>query len=124
MSTANNIAKPTASAGPPVRVTVAEPDLVEAWSLLEYLVVSLRRIGTHYATPAEDVPQTTRQRQEMLDDLGRLMGHETFRKLSRARTSLGKYLPDPEAEAISDALAYFEPTGEASAGKRPAPSTR
>lgn len=89
-------------------VSVAKKDLVDAWSVLERVVVSLRTMGSHYATPSADTPMSPEQRQQMLNDLDAYFSPELCRELSNARRLLSEYLPGDEAETISDGLQYWE----------------
>lgn len=87
---------------PDATVTIAKRDLIEAWSALEKVVVSLHRIGSNYATPSAQHEQTPEQRAEMLDQLDQFLSGDVLRELGRARRVLSDYIPDEEAEYISD----------------------
>jgi len=91
-------------------VSVNKRDLIEAWSLLERLVVSLRKIGSHYAIPQGEAEHTPQQRQQMLEALEQVFTPDLWRELAHGRRVIGEYLPNDEAEAISDQLDYWEPT--------------
>ena len=90
-------------------IPVARPDLVAAWTVLEKRVVSLRKMGSYYATPGPDVPLSPEREQSMLRDLDAYFSPELVGEISKARRLLGEYLPDDEAEAISEALEYWRP---------------
>ena len=92
-------------------IVVRKDDLVDAWLSLERLVVGLHRIGSHYGTSGPDVPLTAEHRVEMLAEIDRLIDPSFFRRLGKARVALSRYLPNDEAEALSDALDYYQPTG-------------
>lgn len=87
-------------------VTVAKQDLVEAWSVLEKVVVSLRAMGSHYASPGGS--HEAEHRREMLEDLNAYFSPALCKELSRARRLLGEYLPTDETTTLSDALDYWE----------------
>jgi hypothetical protein len=91
------------------KVAVDKQDLVAAWSLLERVVVSLRKMGSYYATSGPEVPLPPEKQQEMLEALNGYFTAELCQELSSARVNLGEYLPDDEAEAISDSLEYWKP---------------
>lgn len=92
-------------------IIVSKDDLVLAWTGLEKLIVPLHRIGSRYATSGPDVPLTQEQRNEMLEEIGRLLSYDLVEQLGSARVILGDYLPNDEAEAISDSLEFYQPTG-------------
>ena len=95
-------------------IPVTHDDLVRSWKALELLVHALHRIGSHYSLPSEAAVQTEQDRREMLSEIDGAISPELFRELSRARVTLGRYLPDDEAETISDSLDYYQPKGPSS----------
>jgi hypothetical protein len=105
-------AAPPAPGPPPADVlTVEKRTVVEAWAMLERLVVSLRAIGSHHAAPAGE-PLAADRRAAMLAALDQLFDAGTFAEMARVRRSLGDLLPDDEAEAISEGLNYWLPPDE------------
>ena|SRR5437667_232231 len=88
MSTKQNRV-PTAPAK--ARVAVDKADLVEAWSLLENLAVSLDQIGGALDDPED--------RRFALEDY---ISGDLARAINEARMKLGRYLPDAEAEELSE----------------------
>ena len=95
----------------PEMVVVRKDDLVLAWLGLERLVVGLHRIGSYYSTPSAEVGLAPAQHAEMLEEIARLLDHDFYRKLGKARVTLSRYLPNDEAETLSDGLDYYQPTG-------------
>lgn len=93
----------------PETIGVAKADLIAAWAVLENLVVSLHRIGSTFAVPEGMSEQTPDQRCRMLEAIHEFFTPELFREIGRARRLMGDYLPDEEAEAISDALKTWRP---------------
>src|SRR5438046_10375750 len=92
-------------------VPVAKSDLIEAWKVLDKVVVSLRKMGSYYSTPARDVPLPSEQHQEMLESLDKFMSAELWRELAHARRLLSEYLPDDETEEMSEhVIEYWKPT--------------
>lgn len=89
-------------------IPIAKCDLIRAWTVLEKLVVSLRKMGSFYSTPDAHTALPPDQRQKMLEDLDTYFSPEMVRELSVARRVLGEYLPDDEAEAISERLKFWE----------------
>lgn len=92
-----------------VMVTVGYTDLMQAWSVLEKLTVSLDKIGGHYAVPGDRGPQAPEERQRMLEAIGAYLSPELCREIAEAREVIGRFLPDDEAEAVSDRLEYWRP---------------
>ena len=96
---------------PQESIVISKDDLVLALAGLERLVVGLHRIGSHYGTPGPDVPLSPAQRVEMLNEIDRLLDPQFFKQLSKARVALSRYLPNDEAEELSDGLDYYQPKG-------------
>lgn len=95
-------------------VMVAREDLIAAWSALEALVVSLHRIGSYYSTSGPDVPLEPERRQRMLEDLDAFVSAELVRELGAARVALSEYLPDDEAEHLSEHVIQYWSSADAS----------
>jgi hypothetical protein len=93
-------------------VMVRKEDLVEAWSLLLRMVISLRKIGSCYAVSHGQTEQTPEQRQNMIEAIAEFMSPELWHELSHVRVALETYLPDDEAEAIADRLSYWQPASQ------------
>ncbi len=91
------------------RVIVSRGDLVQAWSVLERLTVSLRRLGSHYAIPQGQAALSEARRREMLESLDSLFSPELCRDIAHARRLLSAHLPDEEAEALADHLETWRP---------------
>jgi len=72
-------------------VRIDKADLVEAWSLLENLAVSLDQIGGALDDRADQ--------QHALDNY---LTPELAQAINRARVRLSRYLPDAEAEWLSE----------------------
>jgi hypothetical protein len=94
-------------------VSVVKRDLLEAWSVLEKLVVSLRKIGTAHAIKEGQANQTSNQRQMELEALDGFLSPELLRELSRARRVLADHLPVHELEALSEHSIEYWSGGEA-----------
>jgi hypothetical protein len=97
----------------PEAVAVSKDDLIAAWSVLERMVVSLHKIGSHFATSGPDEELTPSRRLDMLGEIDRFLTPELMRELSKARGALASYLPEDEAEALSDRLAMWKPSSNA-----------
>jgi hypothetical protein len=75
----------------PKSVRIDKADLVEAWSVLENLAVSLDQIGGAIDDRADQ--------QQALDDY---LTPELAQAINRARMRLAQYLSDAEAEWLSE----------------------
>jgi hypothetical protein len=93
----------------PKTVAVEKRDLIAAWTALLRVVISLRKMGSFYAIPSGQKELTPERRQEMLEALDNFFTPEVWRQMSRGRVLLEKYFPNEEAEAIGDALEYWQP---------------
>jgi hypothetical protein len=89
-------------------IPVAKSDVIAVWSLLESMVVSLHRIGSHFSVPTPEDKLSEEDRRKMLDALDAYFTPERMRELAKARRLLGEYLPDDEAEAISEQLDFWQ----------------
>jgi hypothetical protein len=90
-------------------LSVKKRDLINAWLVLEKLVVSLDKIGSAYATPSE--AEFSEQRaQEMYAEVGRFVTDNILNDANRYRIPLGNYLPNDEAETLSDEVEYWKPS--------------
>jgi hypothetical protein len=92
---------------PETPIAMPKRDLLEVWSVLEKVVVSLRKIGSEYAIPKDQIDQTPEQRQQMLEAFEDFFSPELFSELARARRLLTEHLPDEETEYISENLIRF-----------------
>jgi hypothetical protein len=92
-------------------IPVSKPDLIAAWSALEKVVVSLRKIGSVYAIPEGQAQQTPEQHQREMEALDRFLSPEMLRELSRARRVLAEYLPGEEIEELSEhSIQFWSPS--------------
>ena len=92
----------------PATIEVKTADLVAAWSVLERTVVSLATIGRCFGQPVKE-PWNERNYQEMLLALDQFLSPELLKELSRSRRALGDYIPDDEAEDLSEkVINYWE----------------
>jgi hypothetical protein len=90
------------------KVAVDRRELVQTWSLLETLVVSIDKIGSAHSLPSKE-HFTKQLEQAMLADIGRFVLDQIFDDANRLRIALGEYLPDDEAEELSDRLNIWQP---------------
>jgi hypothetical protein len=96
----------------PAAVPVSKSDLIAAWSVLEKIVVSLRKIGSAHAASGGQAEQTSEQHQHELEAIDRFFSPEVLRELSRARRLLAEYLPGEEIEGLSEHSIQFWSPGD------------
>lgn len=99
-----------ATAAEPV-IGVPKRDLIEAWSALDKLVVSLRKMGSYYAMPDEHTPLASDRREAMLEALDKFLSGDTWQELSRARRLLAECLPGEEIEHLSEHVIQYWQAG-------------
>jgi hypothetical protein len=92
-------------------IPVSRKDLIAAWSVLEKVVVSLRKIGSAFAVPEGQADQTPEQRQVELKALDDFISPQVLRELSHARRLLAEYLPSEEIERLSEnSIEFWSPS--------------
>jgi hypothetical protein len=92
---------------PEKKIRVAKSDLLAAWKLLENLTVSFDQMGSYFADDGSE--NGADRSREMLEALDAYLTPKLVRAINDARMRLGQYLPDKEAEAISDRIRYWRP---------------
>ncbi len=90
-------------------VPIVKRDLIQAWSVLERLAVSLQKIGSHFATAGPDVPLSASRRRQMLEELDAFFSSALYDDIAKARRALCEYLDHDEGEMISDQLEFWQP---------------
>jgi len=90
---------------PPVEI--AKADLLIAWGVLENLAVSFDQIGGVFGEVG-GAPADPERRRALLEALGHYLTPELLRSINDARIRLGGYVPDEEAETLSDRIPYWE----------------
>jgi hypothetical protein len=88
-------------------VKVAKSDLLAAWTVLENLAVSLDQIGGASGRE-EGTANGAVNRQEVQEALVAYLTPELVKAINDARARLGRYIPDAEAEALSEGIAYWD----------------
>lgn len=87
-------------------VRVARSDLLAAWMVLKNLAVSLDQIGGVFGGEKNMAKDAARQR-ELQEALASYLTPELVNAINDARVRLGRYIPDIEAEALSERIAYW-----------------
>jgi hypothetical protein len=88
-------------------VKVAKSDLLAAWTVLENLAVSLDQIGGAFGGK-KSTANGTASRPEVQEALAAYLTLELVKAINEARVRLGQYIPDAEAEALSECIAYWD----------------
>lgn len=100
-------------------VKVAKDDVLVAWTVLENLTVSLDQIGAMFGR-AEGEPHDPRQQLALQEALATYLTPTLVQAINNARIRLGQYIPDEEAESLSERIGYWEYTAEPGSPKNPA----
>jgi hypothetical protein len=85
-------------------VKVAKADVLAAWTVLENLTVSFDQIGAEFGG-AKGHGAKQRALQEAL---AAYLTPALVQAINEARVRLGQYIPDAEAEALSEHIAYWD----------------
>lgn len=88
-------------------IEVAHDDVLAAWTILENLAVSLDQIGAAFGRlkHAADDPK---QQKALQAALAAYVTPMLVQEINDARMRLGRYVPDEEAEALSEQIAYWD----------------
>jgi len=87
-------------------VKVTKRDLIGAWTILENLAVSLYQIGSEFGRETGAANGAARQ-DELQKALAAYLTPDLVKTINEARVRLGQYIPDAEAEALSECIAYW-----------------
>jgi hypothetical protein len=91
------------------RIEIAKSDLQAAWIVLENLAVSLDQIGGVFGRRGSEANGTGSQRsQEEALTLAAYLTPGLVQAINEARVRLGQYLPDAEAEALTNQIPYWD----------------
>jgi hypothetical protein len=87
-------------------VKVTKRDLIGAWTILENLAVSLDQIGSVFGGENGATPDAACQ-EELRKALAAYLTPDLVKTINEARIRLGQYIPNAEAEALSECIAYW-----------------
>jgi hypothetical protein len=87
-------------------VPVAKADLSAAWAVLENLAVSLDQIGG--ACGSGDAANGAGTRRAIQEALMSYLTPVLLAAINDARTRLGRYIPDQEAEELVERIPYWD----------------
>lgn len=86
---------------------IAKTDLLAAWAVLENLAVSLDQIGGTFAGTDEGA-NGMQQTVEMQHALSDYVTPELVSAINEARSALGQYVSDEDAETLTDDIPYWD----------------
>jgi hypothetical protein len=85
---------------------VAQEDVLAAWTILENLAVSFDQIGAVFGQ-AKGTMWSLEQQRALQEALATYITPALVQVINGARLRLGRYIPDEEAEALSERIAYW-----------------
>ena len=88
-------------------VKVAKDDVLAAWTVLENLAVSFEQIGAVFCR-AMGAPHDSKQQRALQEALATYLTPTLVQGINDARIRIGQYIPDEEAEALSERIAYWD----------------
>ena len=86
-------------------IKISKDDLFAAWMVLENLAVSFDQMGAAFAGAKRSELEQQRALQEALVAY---LTPTLVQAINEARVRLGQYLPDEEAEALAEQIAYWD----------------
>jgi hypothetical protein len=86
---------------------VAKDDVLAAWTVLENLAVSLDQIGGVFGH-AEGSGHDPKRQRALQEALATYLTPPLVQVINDARTRLDQYIPDEEAEALSEHIGYWD----------------
>jgi len=91
-------------------IRVTHDDVLAAWTILENLAVSFDQIGATFGDlkHATDDPK---QQKALQAALAAYVTPTLVQAINDARIRLGQYIPDEEAEALSEQIDYWDYAG-------------
>jgi len=94
---------------PKKAIRVTYDDVLAAWAILDNLAVSYDQIGAVFGSlkHADD----PKQQKALQTALAAYVTPTLVQEINEARTRLGQYVPDEEAEALSERIAYWDYAG-------------
>jgi hypothetical protein len=88
-------------------VRIAKDDVLAAWTVLENLAVSLDQIGGMFGH-AEGSGHDSKRQRALREALATYLTPTLVQAINDARIRLGQYIPDEEAEALSEHIGYWD----------------
>ena len=88
-------------------IEVAKDDVLAAWAVLENLAVSFDQIGAVFGG-AKDSICSPEQQGTLQGALAAYLTPALVQAINEARIRLGQYIPNEEAEALAEHIAYWD----------------
>jgi hypothetical protein len=88
-------------------IEIAKDDVLTAWAVLENLAVSFDQIGAVFGQ-AKSTEYSPEQQHALQEALAVYITPVLVQAINEARLRLGQYIPDEEAEALSEHIAYWD----------------
>ena len=88
-------------------IEIAKDEVLAAWAVLENLAVSFDQIGAVFGQ-AKGKPCSPEQQHALQEALAAYITPALVQAINEARLGLGRYIPDEEAEALSERIAYWD----------------
>ena len=88
-------------------IEIAKDDVHAAWAILENLAVSFDQIGAVFGQ-AKGTTCSPEQQRALHEALAAYITPALVQAINEARLRLGQYIPDEEAEALSERIAYWD----------------
>ncbi len=86
-------------------VEVAKEDILAAWMVLENLAISFDQIGAAFGGTKG---KALKQQQALQEALVAYLTPTLVQTINEARARLGQYIPDQEAETLSEQIPYWD----------------
>lgn len=88
-------------------VPVAKADLQVAWAVLENLAVSLQQLGSAFGS-VNGASNGVDREDAFREALAAFFTPELVGTINRARSRIGQYVTDEEAEALAESIPYWD----------------
>ena len=88
-------------------IEIAKDDVLAAWAVLENLAVSFDQIGAVFGQ-AKGKPCSPEQQHALQEAIEAYITPALVQAINEARIRLGQYIPNEEAEALSERIAYWD----------------
>ena len=86
---------------------IAKADVLAAWAVLENMAVSFDQIGAMFGQ-AKGKARSPEQQHALQEAIAAYITPALVQAINEARLRLGQYIPDQEAEALSEHIAYWD----------------
>jgi hypothetical protein len=88
-------------------IEIVKDDVLAAWAVLENLAVSFDQIGAVFGQ-TKGKTCSPEQQHALQEALAAYITPALVQAINAARLGLGRYIPDEEAEALSERIAYWD----------------